>query len=619
MPLPRTRTTALLALAAGVWVLVDVVRVWAPSLITIFGQAASTPPELMGAYALGCVAVAVVVVALTARRAPGTTLGLAVGVMVVCRVGLQLSDGGRPQLVLASVGVAASIVWLALAVVRYGDVAAVGTVTGVAVSVTTHAALGTWGAVWRHDFWGWALLVVQVAVLVAATSKSRGRETVPAPGRRFAWLLMPGLLVAGVVVGNASRASAVAGTLGLVAIAAASVVAVALAGTRPRPVVAWLGAAALVGSVALALVVTVELDGIPAVTPPWAVVAYAVGPPALATVWAASARGTGASPVAVALGGLVWVALLFVYYAGYDLGYRADVVAVGAGAVVAVVAAAGVGSRSDDGPVAAVGLRATAVAGALAIAAAWAGPTLTVRPLVTEISDVQESTQVVAYNVRMGYGMDGTFRPADVAEVLLRTDVALLSEVDRGWYLNGGQDHLAILERLLERDAVFAPAADPVWGDAVLSRIPVEETVGTPLPSHGAVTGAQALAARIPVEGVPTWFVSTHLQPNDSDEGVREQTDDLAAAVRARLDDNIPLVLGGDLNTVPGSPSYEVLLDLGLVDALDGEGPTSPADAPARQIDHLLVTPDLAPSYPVVGTSQASDHLPVLVTIRPPR
>ncbi|KAA1424478.1 hypothetical protein FE697_000645 [Mumia zhuanghuii] len=619
MPLPRTRTTALLALAAGVWVLVDLVRVWAPSLITIFGQAASTPPELMGAYALGCVAVAVVVVALAGRRAPGTTLGVAVGVMIVCRVGLQLSDGGRPQLVLASVGVAASLVWLSLAVVRYGDAAVAGTVTGLALSVTTHAALGTWGAVWRHDFWGWTLLVVQVAVLVVATYASRGREPDPAPGRRFGWLLMPGLLLAGIVVGNAGRASAVAGTVGLVVIAAASVAAIALAGSRPRPVIAWLAAVALTACVAIALVVTVEQAGIPAVTPPWAVVAYAVGLPALATVWAAAARGTGASPVAVASGGLIWVALLFVYYAGYDLGYRADLVVVGVAAVVGLVGALGLRPDLGDGDGAEVGWPALAIAGALAITAAWAGPALTVRPLVDEMSDDQEITQVAAYNVRMGYGMDGTFRPAEVAEVLLRSDVALLSEVDRGWYLNGGQDHLAILERLLERETVFAPAADPVWGDAVLSSAAIEESVGTPLPSHGAVTGAQALSARISVEGVPTWFVSTHLQPNDGDEGVRQQTDDLADVVRARLDDQIPVVLGGDLNTVPGSASYEVLLDLGLVDALDGAGPTSPADAPTRQIDHLLVTPDLSPSYPVVGTTQASDHLPVFVTVTPRR
>lgn len=48
-----------LAVAAVVWLFIDLVRVWAPSLITIVGQAAATPPALMGAYALGCVGLGV--------------------------------------------------------------------------------------------------------------------------------------------------------------------------------------------------------------------------------------------------------------------------------------------------------------------------------------------------------------------------------------------------------------------------------------------------------------------------------------------------------------------------------------------------------------------------------
>ncbi|WP_283095297.1 hypothetical protein [Nocardioides alcanivorans] len=32
-----------LEVGVGLWLLVDLQRVWAPSLITIFGQAASTP------------------------------------------------------------------------------------------------------------------------------------------------------------------------------------------------------------------------------------------------------------------------------------------------------------------------------------------------------------------------------------------------------------------------------------------------------------------------------------------------------------------------------------------------------------------------------------------------
>ena len=49
------------AIAAAWWLFTDLAAVWGPSLITIFGQAADTPAELMGVFALGCVLAAYVV------------------------------------------------------------------------------------------------------------------------------------------------------------------------------------------------------------------------------------------------------------------------------------------------------------------------------------------------------------------------------------------------------------------------------------------------------------------------------------------------------------------------------------------------------------------------------
>ena len=128
-----------------------------------------------------------------------------------------------------------------------------------------------------------------------------------------------------------------------------------------------------------------------------------------------------------------------------------------------------------------------------------------------------------------------TYVPDHVAEVLREADVALLSEVDRGWYLNGGQDQLSILARLLDRDSAFAPAADPVWGDAVLSRFPIEEAVGTPLPSYGAVTGAQALSVRLDVSAVEL------VVPLDFDERDLELGDVRHARAGDRVGDRLEL------------------------------------------------------------------------------
>src|SRR3546814_12363667 len=93
----------------------------------------------------------------------------------------------------------------------------------------------------------------------------------------------------------------------------------------------------------------------------------------------------------------------------------------------------------------------------------------------------------------MGYGMDGEFDPRAVAAQIADQDpdVVLLSEVDRAWLLNGGQDQLAILARLLDMEAHSGPAADPVWGAAILPDLPAADVRSRPLDSFGPATGAR--------------------------------------------------------------------------------------------------------------------------------
>ncbi|MGW5672232.1 endonuclease/exonuclease/phosphatase family protein, partial [Micromonospora sp. NPDC003776] len=304
------------------------------------------------------------------------------------------------------------------------------------------------------------------------------------------------------------------------------------------------------------------------------------------------------------------------YYAAYDLGYPNGWVPVLAALVVAAAAVAAP-------PGAARPLRppvpAWTVLGAMLLTAVGGGihrPAPTPHPPASAPAAVR----VVAYNIRMGFGLDGRLDLDAVARVVrgARPDVVLLSEVDRGWLLNGGHDTLALLARRLRMPYVFAPAADPVWGDAVLSRYPVRSGRSRPLAAHGAPTGAQALGVTLDLGGRDLAVVATHLQPPPGQGPVAQAREVAGFAVRYAA--GRPLVLAGDLNTGPGEPAFAAFTAAGLVDALAAARPlpTSPADDPREQIDHVFVSPGLSAAEPRAPRSTASDHLPVAVTLTLP-
>ncbi|MDN5894633.1 MAG: endonuclease/exonuclease/phosphatase family protein, partial [Nocardioides sp.] len=545
-------------------------------------------------------------------------LTVALVVALACRTALQVVGGGAPQLWVASIGVAAVVTWWCVAARELGDVLVAGSLAGVAVAATTHAALGTWAAVWRADVWAWLLLLAQAALVVVALRTPPTDTSRPA-SRRQAVVVLPGMLLAGMWAANPARATAESGTVGAAVVVAAALLAVGVALAPP--------AGRFVSVIAaLCLVVGTTWVMVPGHSSDWQSAAYVVGMPALAVLRRRIPDGdteVGSSPApAFAAGGgaLLWVILLFVYYAGYDLGYRADLLLV---AVAVVIGGLGVAGRPPAAAVTALhhpflGIPVLGVG----VAAALLGPLITVPASVMELH-AHEGLRVMAWNLRMGYGMDGTFDVDGVARTIAaeEPDVVLLSEVDRGWLLNGGQDQLALLGRTLDLDVHFGPAADPVWGDAILTRLPVDDVDSVALEPFGAVTGAQVLAATVSKDDVAYEVLSTHVQPHeDPVDGSREQAMAIADYAQRRFDrSGNPVVFGGDFNLQPGDPSWDQIINDGFVDALSGARPlmTSPADAPEQQIDHVFASGDLHASDPGLVPTELSDHLPVLVTVYP--
>ncbi|MFC0098648.1 endonuclease/exonuclease/phosphatase family protein [Micromonospora marina] len=652
----RHRHLSTLTLALGVAVLLDVLRIWLPSVITLFGRAAETPAELLGAFALGWFLLALAAPTLV-RRIGAAPVGLvAAGVLAGARLALTAQPGGPAQLWSACAGLLAGLIWLA-AVAASVPRPVAGLALGLAGNAAGHALLGTEDLVWRGGVLAWGLSVLLVLAFLAASVAARrdrtgapvaGEAGSPAsvPGRRT-WLLCgPALLLAGQVALAPAVWSAAAGTgspdfPGLArpaggslpgALAVLLFLTAALFRAPVRPARLLWPSALLAGSVLFVtgrlvpayLLTAVGLGGCLALTD----TAAGDGRAAATDERDTDGRRAGARRGrAAALGMLVFAVATVAYYAAYDLGYPNGWAPVATAVLVALVAATAPlrpapapgptpSGGASPGPVLPATARVAALAGLTALAGLAA--VLHVPATTARATTATAAVRVAAYNIRMGFGLDGRLDLDAVARELRGADVVLLSEVDRGWWLNGGHDTLALLAGRLGMPYVFAPAADPVWGDAVLSRFPMRSGQTRRLTAHGAPTGAQALGVTLDLGGRELAVVATHLQPPPGRDPV-EQAGEVAAFAR-RYANGRPLVLGGDLNTEPDDPAFAEFTRTGLVDALAAARPlrTSPADDPRSQIDHVLVSPGLTAGEVRAPRTEASDHLPVTLTVTLP-
>ncbi|MFQ5350406.1 MAG: endonuclease/exonuclease/phosphatase family protein, partial [Thermoanaerobaculia bacterium] len=226
--------------------------------------------------------------------------------------------------------------------------------------------------------------------------------------------------------------------------------------------------------------------------------------------------------------------------------------------------------------------------------------------------------RVLTYNLHQGFDVDGRLAPEALAEVIEseRPDVVALQEVTRGWLVTGGLDLHSWMVRRLGLAGRFAGTADPQWGNAVLSRLPILASVYHRLPPKDLPLRRGVLDVMVETRRGPLRLLCLHLHHHKPDGAIRVEQIEALLGIWGGSPGTLLL---GDFNAEPGSAAIQRLRRAGLHDAsalLDPGRRGTTTRLHRRQIDWVFATPDLEFEATAVRYSKASDHLPVATTVR---
>jgi endonuclease/exonuclease/phosphatase family metal-dependent hydrolase len=255
------------------------------------------------------------------------------------------------------------------------------------------------------------------------------------------------------------------------------------------------------------------------------------------------------------------------------------------------------------------------------------------RSLGTSATPATSPLKVLVYNVHAGKdakGVDNLQRVADIVKTS-GADIVLLQEVDKGTRRSGNVDQPAEWARRTGLHVAFGRSLNydgGEYGIAVLSRWPILRDTAIHLPveppqerSGGSHEPRVAMRVAIASPFGDLSFLNTHIDASADDRWRRQEIKTLIALTRALVGaPRARVMVGGDLNSTPESAVQVELRANGLDDAWlrcgSGNGFSYPADTAIKRIDYLYLTAGVECTHAEVMVTEASDHRPVLFTLR---
>lgn len=267
--------------------------------------------------------------------------------------------------------------------------------------------------------------------------------------------------------------------------------------------------------------------------------------------------------------------------------------------------------------------RWTALAMALAAGCVHAG----------RVASPADDVRVLVYNVHAGKDASGKESVQRIADVVksVDPDIVLFQEVDQRTKRSGGVDQPASYARLTGLRVAFGRSLDydgGEYGIAVLSRWPIRRDTTIHLPveppqerSGGSHEPRVAMSLVIDAPFGRLDVFNTHIDASGEDRWRLQEIKTIERLARDATRGNARAFFGGDFNSTPESAVQTELRANGLRDAWPvcgvGEGLSYPADVPKKRIDYLFLLAGFECMSARVLDANASDHRPVLFTLRP--
>ena len=530
------RETAFLALTVVFGL--QVLRVLLAELVFYIRDSLGAGSITPGVYALALFLLAFLAAPMYRRLGPRRALMLTGGGLALVRLAEQFVLWPIADLGLATVGTVLFITFVPMYIghlrqrdARGGHTFAAGILLGIGVDTAIKGVFATLDLSWQPGVATYLLVIFLVGLqwrLLWSVARGEVREQHSDGGFLRSVPLValgPILFLEALLFQNIGQQTALIDwdqpVVFIWVVMANAVGVVAAIGVMARPTYGvWLTLIALVGL--FALLALGERSGLTAALVALfrqVAISMSVGMIGAALASEPTRPGIGGVAAASGLGMLLLLVLTFLYYVNYDFdipGGSSVVPPIGVAIVFLCILGAIPALFPHPGPSAGSGpplshrergrgvrVTAPAAVGALLLLiaplgymAAWDEP----RP----VSASGFPVRVMSYNLHQGFDVNGYLAIEGLADVIeaQEPDIIALQEVSRGWMIDGSFDMLVWLSNRLDMPYAWGPAADSVWGNAILSRYPMTVSRTQPMPNNGQLQ----LNPNPPKEGV--WLAS---------------------------------------------------------------------------------------------------------------